>query len=174
MERTIGVAIGVPQPCGAELDAHRASTGDPLAPLVPAHVTLLGPTALPVSSALDEEIDDLLEAAAASHDPFHVQLRGTGTFRPVSQVVFVALASGIVECEQLATSVRSGPLYRELAHPYHPHVTVAHDVPGPAMDEIFQRLAGYSVTFEVDHFTLYEHSGDGRWRPIRSYKLGQG
>src|SRR5215218_3420808 len=107
MERTIGVAIGVPQPWGAELDAHRASTGDPMAPLVPAHVTLLGPTALPTSSALDEEIDDLLEAAAGGQDPYSVHLRGTGTFRPVSQVVFVALASGIVECEQLADLVRS-------------------------------------------------------------------
>ncbi|GIH09073.1 phosphoesterase [Rhizocola hellebori] len=174
MERTIGVAIGVPQPWGAELDAHRASTGDPMAPLVPAHVTLLGPTALPISSKLDEEIDDLLEAAATGRDPFPIQLRGTGTFRPVSQVVFVALASGIVECEQLAEAVRFGPLRRELVHPYHPHVTVAHDVPAPAMDDIFQRLADYSATFEVDHFTRYEHSGDGRWRPIRSYKLGQG
>ena len=173
MERTIGVAIGIPQPWGAELDAHRASTGDPMAPLVPAHVTLLGPTVLPISSALDVQIDDLLESAATDLDPFPVQLRGTGTFRPVSQVVFVALASGIAECERLATLVRSGPLDRELAHPYHPHVTVAHDVPEPAMDEIFERLAGYSATFEVDHFTRYEHSGDGRWRPIRSYKLGQ-
>lgn len=172
MERTFGVAIGVPQPWGAELDAQRAATGDPAAPLIPAHVTLLGPTVLPVSPTLDEEIDKLLTSVAAVHDPFSIHLRGTGTFRPVSQVVFVVVASGIAECEQLAKSVRSGPLRRELAHPYHPHVTVAHDAPEPAMDEVYERLGRYSAQFDVDHFTLYEHGSDGRWKPIRDYRLG--
>jgi 2'-5' RNA ligase len=174
MERTIGVAIGIPQPWGAELDARRAATGDPVAPMVPAHITLLGPTALPTSSTLDEEIDKLLLEVAANAEPFDVHLRGTGTFRPVSQVVFVAVVAGIAECEQLADAVRSGPLWRELVHPYHPHVTVAHDVPGPALDAVFERLARYTARFEVDHFTRYEHSGDGRWKPVRHYVLGSG
>jgi 2'-5' RNA ligase len=172
MERTIGVAIGIPQPWGAEIDAYRAATGDPVAPMVPAHITLLGPTALPTSSTLDDEIDKLLLDVAANNEPFDVQLRGTGTFRPISQVVFVAMAAGIAECERLAAAVRSGPLWRELTHPYHPHVTVAHDVPGPALDAVFERLARYTARFEVDHFTRYEHSGDGRWKPVRHYALG--
>src|SRR5512142_1514068 len=41
---TVGVAIGIPEPWGSQLDRSRAATGDPLAPFVPAHVTLLGPT----------------------------------------------------------------------------------------------------------------------------------
>lgn len=174
VERTIGVAIGVPQPWGAELDGHRAATGDPAAALIPAHVTLLGPTVLPMSASLDEQIDELLTAAAAAHPPFWIHLRGTGTFRPINQVVFIAVAAGIAECERLATSVRSGPLHRELAHPYHPHVTVAHDVPESALDEVYGRLADYEARFEVGHFTRYEHTGDGRWQPVRSYPLAQG
>ena len=109
---------------------------------------------------------------AADTEPFEVQLRGTGTFRPVSQVVFVAMAAGIAECERLADAIRTGPLWRELAHPYHPHVTVAHDVPGAALDAAYERLGGYTARFEVDHFTRYEHSGDGVWRPVRHYPLG--
>lgn len=173
MQRTIGVAIGIPQPWGAELDAHRAATGDPLAASIPAHVTLLGPTALPISSTLDGAIDRLLTAVAEDQEPFHLRLRGTGTFRPISPVVFVAVAAGVAECEKLAEAIRTGPLERELAHPYHPHVTVAHEVPEAAMDEVFAHLAHYAATFEVDHFTRYEHSGDGRWQPIRSYPLGK-
>jgi 2'-5' RNA ligase len=171
MQRTVGVAIGIPQPWGAELDAHRASTGDPAAPMIPAHVTLLGPTVLPASPTLDDEIDQHLTSVARLYHPFQLHLRGTGTFRPINPVVFVAVAAGISECELLAASVRSGPLDRELAYPYHPHVTVAHDVPEPAMDEIFDRLAGYSASFAVAHFTRYEHSGDGHWKPIRDYRL---
>ncbi len=174
MERTIGVVIGVPQPYGAELDAARAASGDALAPMVFAHITLLGPAVLPVSSTLDEEIDKVLAGVAAESRPFEVRLRGTGTFRPVSQVVFVAMAAGIAECEQLAEAMRTGPLWRELAHPYHPHVTVAHDVPAPALDAAFERLAGYTAEFVVDHFTRYEHSGDGVWKPVRHYALGVG
>lgn len=172
MARTIGVSIGIPQPWGAELDAYRASTGDPLAPLIPSHVTLLGPTVIPVSASLDAEIDNMLTAIGRAQDRFSIHLRGTGTFRPVSQVVFVTLAAGISECEKLAGAVRNGPLQRELLHPYHPHVTVGHNVSAPALDEIFKRLADYEARFDVDHFTRYEHGGDGRWRPVRSYPLG--
>src|SRR3712207_8607561 len=46
-----------------------------------------------------------------------------------SDVVFVAVARGIGNCELLADDVRRGPLARSLTFPYHPHVTVAHDVP---------------------------------------------
>src|SRR5262245_51744735 len=144
MERTIGVAIGVPQPWGAELDEHRALAGDLVAPMVFSHITLVGPAVLPVSSTLDKEIDELLAEVAADNGAFAVRLLGTGTFRPTSQVVFVALAEGIAECERLAGAMNAGPLSRELVHPYHPHVTVAHDVPGPALDAAYQRLAGYS------------------------------
>jgi 2'-5' RNA ligase len=171
VERMVGVAIGIPQPWGAELDAHRAMTGDPAASMVPAHVTLLGPTVLPASGTLDREIDHHLLEIARRCAPFAVHLRGTGTFRPTSPVVFVALASGLAECHHLATSVNAGPLARELPYPYHPHVTVAHAAPDPAMDEVFDRLAGYTARFTVAHFTRYEHSGDGHWKPIRDYPL---
>jgi 2'-5' RNA ligase len=172
MQRTVGVAIGIPQPWGAELDAHRAWTGDPAAPMVPAHVTVLGPTILPASPTIDSAIDRHLLTIARRFAPFAMHLRGTGTFRPISPVVFVALAAGIAECELLAASANSGPLARELTYPYHPHVTVAHAVPEPAMDEVFDRLAGYTAIFTIAHFTRYEHSGDGQWKPIRDYRLG--
>jgi 2'-5' RNA ligase len=166
LTRTIGVAVGIPQPWGAELDAHRAAAGDPAAPLIPAHITLLGPT-----PTAREDIDEHLQAVARAHVPFSIHLRGTGTFRPISRVVFVVVAAGISECERLAEAVRSGPLERELAHPYHPHVTVAHDISEQAMDEVYERLAGYEACFDVDHFTRYEHGEDGRWRPIQHYAL---
>lgn len=170
--RTIGVAIGIPEPWGSQLDAHRAAAGDPMAAFIPAHLTLLGPTS--VRRADTAEIERHLAAVAADHQPFALHLRGTGTFRPVTQVVFVAVAAGVSECELLAGAVRSGPLRCELNYPYHPHVTVAHDVPAPALDQVFDRLASFAARFPVDSFTLYEHGQDGHWRPQRRFLLGQG
>ena len=67
-----------------------------------------------------------LARAASAVPPFDIHLRGTGTFRPVSPVVFVTLAEGISGCEVLADAVRQGPLEVDLHFPYHPHVTIAH------------------------------------------------
>ena len=171
MVRTIGVAVGIPEPWGSQLDGHRLAAGDPMAALIPAHLTLLGPTEVDGSPAAAAKIDEHLSAAAAEHRPFQLHLRGTGTFRPVTQVVFVAVANGIASCERLASDIRSGPLERELSYPYHPHVTVAHDVASAALDAVFEELAGFEARFPVDGFTLYEHNDDGRWHPQRRFPL---
>jgi 2'-5' RNA ligase len=168
----VGVATGIPEPFGSALDRARAAAGDPLAAYIPSHVTLLGPTDVPVSTL--GLIEDHLSLVAPRFGPFPVRLRGTGTFRPVTEVVFVAVAAGISEFEQLASAVRDGPLARELHFPYHPHVTVAHDIATEALDKVFDELADFSAQFEVDRFTLYVHGDDGRWRPRRAYALGAG
>jgi 2'-5' RNA ligase len=92
-------------------------------------------------------------------------LRGTGTFRPTSPVVFIQVARGITDCERLEQAVRSGPLLRGLHFPYHPHVTVAHDLPDDVLDRAFDKLSGYEAEFRVDGFSLYEHGPDAVWRP---------
>lgn len=168
---TIGVAIAIPEPHGGELQRYRASFGDPSADAIPTHVTLLPPT------LVDDDLSDVdkhLSEVAASHRPFCIHLRGTATFRPVSPVVFVAMTEGISACEMLATSVRSGPLDRELMFPYHPHVTVAHDVPDKALDTAFETLADYDVSFDVTEFWLYLHGDDDVWRPHQAFALGSG
>jgi 2'-5' RNA ligase len=165
----IGVAVGVPEPWSSLLDRARKEAGDPLAAFIPPHVTLLGPTEL--DPAALPAVEAHLARVAASRTGFSVRLRGTGTFRPVTEVVFVAVAAGISEFELLAAEVRQGPLARELHFPYHPHVTVAHDIESGALDSVFDRLADFSATFEVDHFTLYVHGADGHWRPVRDFPL---
>jgi 2'-5' RNA ligase len=164
----IGVAFDIPEPWGSQLTQRRASAGDPLAAYVPAHLTLLGPTDV---DRLDLPfVESHLAAVAAAHPPYTVHLRGTGTFRPVTEVVFVAVAAGISECEQLAAAIGSA-FDRQTRFPYHPHVTVAQEVPAPALDAVYDDLAGFSARFRVDQFTLFEHDGDGRWKPRRDFPL---
>ena len=167
----IGVAIDVPEPWGSELTRRRAAAGDPHAAYTPAHVTLLGPTE--VATDLLPAVEKHLEAVASAQAPFMIHLRGTGTFRPITEVVFVTLAKGISECELLAGAIAAAEgVHRDARFPYHPHVTVAQDVPSEALDAVFDDLAGFSALFEVASFTLFSHGGEGPWRPRRDFPLG--
>lgn len=166
----IGIAVDIPEPWGGVLTRRRIEAGDPQ--VVPAHVTLLGPTDIPVAAL--PAVEEHLSAVAAAHLPFTLHLRGTGTFRPVTQVVFVAVAAGISECELLAEAISTAPeLRRESRFPYHPHVTVAQDVAPEALDKAYEDLADFSAMFEVDSFTLFSHSGQSRWQPRRDFPLGR-
>ncbi|MGQ0465574.1 MAG: 2'-5' RNA ligase family protein [Sporichthyaceae bacterium] len=170
-EHTIGVAIPIPEPHGRELQNWREQFGDPLARQIPTHITLLPPTVVPDEALAD--IEEHLRGVAEAARAFTIHLRGTGTFRPVSPVVFVTLAEGIAGCELLEADVRSGPLaHRQLDFAYHPHVTVAHDVPETMLEHAFDKLAGYDASFEVWGFSLYAHGLDGYWRPQRDFAFG--
>lgn len=168
--RTLGVAVAVPEPWGGELQRLRASFGDARAAAIPTHVTLLPPT--PVDDGELPKVEQHLDEVAATAAAFELLLRGTGTFRPTSPVVFVTVARGISACESLAVAVRSGPLARDLDFPYHPHVTVAHGVAPTALDQAFDALRDFEAAFVVDGFWLYEHGSDGVWRPRRHCPFG--
>lgn len=169
-EHTIGVAIPIPDPYGPDLQRSRESFGDPLAPSIPTHITLIPPMRVP--GTVVEEIERHLREVAEEERPFPILLRGTGTFRPVSPVVFVSLAIGISECEHLERRVRRGPLERTPAFPYHPHVTVAHHLADEVLDQAFKELSGYEAEFPVWGFSLYEHGQDGVWRPQSDFVFG--
>lgn len=165
---TIGVAIAIPEPAASLLQEYRITIGDPTAPGVPTHITLIPPT------EVDHDLSPIvehLEQAAATIEPFQVHLRGTGTFRPVSPVVFVGLVEGISQCEALADVVRRGPLAVDIGFPYHPHVTVAHQVDDATLDRAFAELADFECVFDVTEFHLYVHRGAEGWVPTRGFEL---
>lgn len=165
----IGVAVGVPEPYRSQLHDWRERLGDAGARAIPPHVTLLPPTGLAV-----EDLDAVrvhLEAIAAAHPPFRLELAGSATFRPVSPVVFVQLRQGMAECALLEREVRQGPLQRDTAFPYYPHVTVAHELTDAELDVAEAELAGYTAAFDVSGICLFERAEDGCWRPMQSFPL---
>lgn len=168
---TIGVSIPVPSPHGEFLQARRADFGGPGATQIPAHITLLPPTQVdePTYAAFVSHCTDVATRGA----PFDVVLRGTGTFRPLSDVVYIQVAQGVSDCESLEMSLRSGPVTRALAFYYHPHVTVAQNVGKAELDRAFDELANFSVTFRVTRFHLYELGDDGAWRAQHDFRLGE-
>jgi len=166
---TIGVALPIPEPWATELQDYRTSVGDSTATMIPTHITLVPPTEVPDEGL--PEVEKHLEEVASGVRAFRVHLRGTGTFRPVSPVVFVTVAVGISQCEQLASALRRGPLAVDLAFPYHPHVTIAHHLPDDALDRAFAELASFESVFDADAFSLYVHDDQHGWQPTREFPL---
>jgi 2'-5' RNA ligase len=169
---TVGVAVAIPEPHATTLSNWRRRVGDPQADLIWPHVTLLPPT--PVATDALDRIDEHLAAAARSRPAFVMHLLGTGTFRPVSPVVFIQIARGVADCEVLEKAIRTGPLARRLDFPYHPHVTVAQDVPDEALDVAYDGLSGFVARFAVERFALFERQPDGKWLPRTEFELGAG
>jgi 2'-5' RNA ligase len=163
----IGVAIAIPRPFADELEGWRDRFGDPAAHLIQAHVTLLPPTTVKDLDAVARH----LAGVAQRHQEFSVLLHGTGTFRPLSPVVYVRVATGADHIVTLEADVRSGPLARSLRFEYHPHVTIAHDVPEGVLSVAQETLADYEAAFTADCITLYEQGGDGRWTSLEDFRL---
>lgn len=161
--RTIGVAMTLGSPAREALEAIRArfeaGPGE-----MPPHVTLLPPV------DLDEEalpaVVAHLERVGRETRPFTLVLAGTGSFRPVSPVVFVNVAEGAEHCAELESRVRSGVLSVETRFPYHPHVTIAHDVPDAVLDLAEQEIGGFRAAMAISDLGLYEFR-DGRWQILQ-------
>jgi 2'-5' RNA ligase len=166
---TIGVSVAVPEPWATQLQQYRESLGDKTAATIPTHITLMPP--IDVEEGLLPGIQQHLAEVSANCHVFGIHLRGTGTFRPTSPVVFVNVVEGISACEQLALSVRRGPLAIDAEFPYHPHVTIAHHQPDDVLERAFKDLATFECEFLVENFWLYVHEDRNGWSPTRDFPL---
>ncbi len=157
---SIGVILGFPDEIAEELQRWRASFGDPMAEVIPAHITLVTTTMTQDWEATRSHVREI----ASQQEPFNVTIAGTGSFRPVSPVVFLNVEDGFGDCVNLHRQLQSGPLERDLPFAYHPHVTVAHDVAPESLDEAETVLKDYRATFPVASMGLYEHDDNGIWQ----------
>lgn len=157
---SIGVILGFPAEIAEELQRWRASFGDPMAGVIPAHITLVTTTMTNDWDATRNHVREI----ASKQEPFNVTIAGTGSFRPVSPVVFLNVEDGFGDCVSLHRQLQTGPLERELPFAYHPHVTVAHDVAPESLDEAETALKDYRATFPVASMGLYEHDDNGIWQ----------
>jgi 2'-5' RNA ligase len=169
---TIGVVVDLPPPWAAALQDYRLGLGDGSGEGIAAHITLLSP--VDVAPELMAEIREHLTSVAAGHPPFRVRLRGTDSFRPVSPVVFLHLDDGVEACGRLAAAVRQGPLAVVPPFPYHPHVTLAHDVADDVLDRAQADYADFALDLEVAAFRLYRHDDEQGWVPMLDLTLSGG
>ena len=102
-----GVAVTVPEPWSTTLQQAREDFGDPMASAIPPHVTLLPPTAIG-PEAMDAFLEHLVAVTTAA-GPFDMVLSGTGTFRPVSPVVFYPPSTSRSRCGSRPTRPDPAP-----------------------------------------------------------------
>lgn len=162
---TIGVTVAVPSPHREVIDTARERF-EPSSTDMSAHITILAP--IDVDGEALPAVLTHLQWVAAQTRPFRLRLRGTGTFRPVSPVVFLAVAEGISACEELERAVRSGVLGVESRFPYHPHVTIAHDVGDRVLDRAFDEMADFTAAMDVSGMELHEIH-HGHWTLLRRF-----
>lgn len=168
-EVTVGVSIMLPEPHAGILQEARRRFGDQQADQVQTHVTVLAPRLLTWGEV--PALEDHLALVAAERSAYRMVLHSTGTFRPVTDVVFLRVAEGAQRCIDLAEAVRAGPVAGEDRYPYHPHVTLAQEVTAAQLDQAETEMATYRLEFVVDAVTLSVCGPDGYWYPLRRFAL---
>lgn len=164
----LGVVISLPPALSTQIDAWRLEFGGPEAAVIPPHITLVSGNA----TSEWEPAAAHVRAVAGAWAPFTVRLRGTDSFRPLSPVVFLNVASGAEDCARLHRDLQSGPLAHDPEFPYHPHVTIAHDLPDEVMDRAAEVLAELDVDFTVEAIGLFDHDPAGNWSLREELRLG--
>lgn len=167
----VGLTIPLPEPWAAQVRIVRAGAGDPLAHVIAPHVTLLPPTVVERGDV--PAIAAHVERVAGRTAPFVLRARGVGTFRPVSPVVYVALQDGGPQCDVLQQMLRrqGGPLATALRFPFHPHITLAHEVSDDSLDAAARAGADIDARFVVERISLHRLAEDGSWQTLTAPAL---
>lgn len=168
----LGVALLIPQPVAAEIDALRRAVGDEDVTRIAPHVTLVPPV-----NVREEEVDDaiaVVQRAAASVPPLRLALGPVTTFSPVSPTLHLAVGGDVDGVHRLRDAVFVPPLERALTHDFVPHVTLIEGT--PHIEAGLVALAGYVTEVVVSSVHLLRETRDADgvriWRPVADATLG--
>ena len=165
----LGVIARLPEPLAIHVQAWRRALGDPEAGRIGPHLTLVPPQTV-AERDLDRAVA-LVERAAAGAVPFLVELDGAATFLPGSPVAYLVVREGGPALRAIEAALRESPLERR-THPFHPHVTVAQDLPDDRIEAAARELAGFRAAFPVRELALLREDRDKVWRPLATATVG--
>ena len=164
------LVIYVPDPLGRFLDDLRRE-------LVPhynphAHVSVLPPRHLPAEGwePAAEQARTLIEGWA----PFEVELTSIQVF-PATDVIYIQIGRGAAELESLHAAMNTGALAFAEPFPYHPHITLAQDIPPDGVTEVDQRArrlwADYrgSRVFRAERAVFVRNVVENCWVDLAEY-----
>lgn len=162
----------VPDPLGGYLNRLRSSlvTGCRLQ----SHVTLLPPRQL---KAPPEKLIEELNRRAGKLPPFEVTLGDVEIFE-TTRVIYVAIQRGWRQLEEYHSVLSEGILWYEEYYPFHPHMTLGQEIPGPEFEETLEaaregwRNCRHSKTFRVADLTFVRNVDPNRWDTLSEHRLG--
>lgn len=162
----------IPDPLAAFLDELRRELVPGCRPR--AHVTVLPPR--PLTSPPDlasAQVSSILKEA----EPFEVLLGGVEIF-PVTDVVFLGLRSGRRELEEMHRQLNSGHLAFAEPFYYHPHITLAQELPPGAAPSVAEAAARrwreyrHHRGFLVETLCFVQGTTQKNWLDLSVHPLG--
>jgi 2'-5' RNA ligase len=166
------LVIYIPDPLGRFLDDLRKE-------LVPgcnphAHVSVLPPRPI----AVDWQVaGEQVRVSAGNWTPFEIKLEGIRIF-PVTNVIYVELGQGAEEMFRIHTDMNSQALEFDEPFAYHPHITLAQEIP-PAdvaavhgrAQEIWKAYRG-PRSFRAERATFVQNTLGNCWIDLAEFSLG--
>jgi 2'-5' RNA ligase len=165
----VGLSIPVPHPWAADIKAARVAYGDACAEMIPPHITILEPTSVNISDI--PFVTQQLRKTCGRFSAFSITLGGTDTFRPISPVTYLKVTVGAAQCAAMHQAVNHGLIASARRFPFHPHVTLAQEVPDVVLDQAQSDFAQLRANFRTDAIWLYQQDDDGMWRKHSKFGL---
>jgi 2'-5' RNA ligase len=138
-----------------------------------AHVTVLPPR--PLKSSPEEAWQEIQQCL---HDfqPFRVELGDIALF-PGFQAVYLSITTGYQELERMHAALNTGSLAHEEPFPYHPHLTLAQELPPQELAAAMELAAGrwrefpHPRRFTVEKLTFVQNTLENRWTDLAAVDL---
>jgi len=166
------LVIYIPEPLGLFLDDLRRELAPGCNPH--AHVSVLPPRPLAVDwQAAAGQARALTEGWA----PFEIELAGLRIF-PVTNVIYLEIGAGAADLRRMHAVMNAGVLEFEEAFPYHPHITLAQEIPQQEVRAIHElarrRWKEYrgGCVFRAERTVFVQNRLDNCWRDLAEYSLG--
>jgi len=175
----VALVCYLPEPLASLVDRIRCELGQ--SSECRSHLTLLPPR--PLIGSPDRTWDEIKSSLQAV-SPIEVELVEVRVF-PVSEAVYISVGRGARELERTHALLNRGHLEFREPWIYHPHVTLAQDLPSERIAEVAAHAAGRwsdftgKRTFAVEHLTFgqnvvpesVQEGKRGRWKDLAEYDL---
>jgi 2'-5' RNA ligase len=161
----------IPDPLGRFLDELRLRLVPDCKPH--AHVTILPPRPL---CGEPEEAASEIRRLADDFSPFTVKLGNIAKF-PISDVIYIELASGKEDLKKMYKAMNCGPVSFCEAFSYHPHITLAQNLPPDQVGILFERAreawdsCPHDRSFRVETLSFVQNTSVCRWIDLREFTL---
>lgn len=166
------LVIYVPDPLATFLDDLRRELVPQCNPR--AHVSVLPPRPLDVDWKIaSAHVRALME----SWSPFEVELTDIRTF-PATDVIYLELGKGSAELHRLHDAMDKQALAFREPFAYHPHVTLAQEIPQPQVPGLFEKAAARWTEydgprrFRAERAVLVKNTVPDCWIDLAEYALG--
>ncbi|MDR3703432.1 MAG: 2'-5' RNA ligase family protein [Candidatus Sulfopaludibacter sp.] len=139
-----------------------------------AHVSVLPPRPLAVAW---ETASGQARALSESWLPFDVHLTDIQVF-PVTKVIYIEIGGGASELYRMHTAMNLTDLAFQEPFPYHPHVTLAQEIPHEGVTEVqdmaerrWREYQGPRV-FRAERAVFVQNTVGNCWLDLAEYSLG--